>query len=86
MYIEFAVENNDKDPKIETGDHVRISKVTKSFAKGYTPNLFEKVFVIKKVKNTVPWTSIVEDLNAIEIVGIFYEKKKNKCRNENQQS
>ena len=53
MYIEFAVENNDKDPKIEVGDHVRISKVTNSFAKGYTPNLFEKVFVIKKVKNTV---------------------------------
>ena len=30
------------------------------FAKGYSPNWFEKVFVIKKVKNTVQLTCIIE--------------------------
>ena len=27
------------------------------------------------VKNTVPWTNVISDLNAEEIVGTFYEKK-----------
>ena len=42
---------NDKDPKFKVGDHVKISKEKKIFAKGYTPNWYEEVFVIKKVKN-----------------------------------
>ena len=29
----------------------------------------------EKVKNTVPWTFIISDLNDEEIVGIFYEKE-----------
>ena len=40
----------------------------------YTPDWSEHVFVIKKVKNTVPQTSEVEDLNEEEIVELFYEK------------
>ena len=35
----------------------------------------EEVFVIKKVKNTVPWTYVINDLNGEEIVGTFYEKE-----------
>ena len=55
-YIDFKKEVNDKDPKFKVGDHVRISKYKNIFAKGYTPNWSEEVFVIKKVKNTVSWT------------------------------
>ena len=36
-YIDFDVENNDKDPKFEVSDHVRISKYQNIFAKGFTP-------------------------------------------------
>ena len=43
-------EVNDKDPKFKVGDHVRISKYKNIFAKGYTPNWSEEVFVIKKLK------------------------------------
>ena len=43
--------------------------------RGYTPNWSEEVFVIKKVKNTVPWTYFINDLNVEEIVGTFYEEK-----------
>ena len=57
------------------GDHVRTSKYKNIFAKGYTPNWSEDVFVIKKVKNTVPWTYIINDLNGEEIIGTFYEKE-----------
>ena len=41
----------------------------------YTPNCSEEVFVIKKVKNTVPWTYVINDLNGEEIIGTFYEKE-----------
>ena len=68
-------ETNDKDPKFKFGDHVRISKYKNIFAKGYTPNWSEEVFVIKKVKNTVPWTYVISDLNGEEIMGTFYEKE-----------
>ena len=66
---------NDKNPKLRVGDHVRISKHKNIFAKGYTPNQSEEVFVIKKVKNTVPWSYIINDLNGEGIIGTFYEKE-----------
>ena len=31
--------------------------------------------MIKKAKNTVPWTYFIDDLNEEEIVGTFYEKE-----------
>ena len=37
--------------------------------------------MIKKVKNTVPWTCVVSDLKGEEIVGTFYE---NELRKTNQ--
>ena len=41
---------------LEFGDHVRISKYKNIFANGYTLNWSEEVFVVSKIKNTVPWT------------------------------
>ena len=61
-------EVNDKDLKFKVGDLVRISKYKNIFAKGYTPNWSEKVFVISKIKNTVPWTYVINDLNGEEII------------------
>ena len=43
-----------KDPKFKVGDNVRISKYKNIFAKGYTPNWSEEVFVTSKIKNIVP--------------------------------
>ena len=73
---------NNKDPKFKVGDRVRISKSKNIFAKGYAPNWSEKVFVIKKVKNTVPWTYVINDLNGEEITGTFYEKELRKTNQE----
>ena len=67
MELHSNKEVNDKDPKFKVGDHVRISKHKNTFAKGYTPNWCEEVFVIEKVKNTVPWTYVINDLNGEEI-------------------
>ena len=62
-YINIGKEVNDKDSKFKVGDHVRISKYKTIFAKGYTPNWSEEIFVIKEIKNTVPWAYVVNDLN-----------------------
>ena len=43
-------EVNDKVPKFKVDDHVKISKYKNIFAKGYTSNWSEEVFVIKKLK------------------------------------
>ena len=74
-YINFKKEVNDKNPKFKVGDHVRISKYKNIFAKGYTPNWSEEVFMIEKVKNTVPWTYVINDLDDEEIIGTFSEKE-----------
>ena len=74
-YINTDKETNDKDPKFKVGDRVRISKYKNIFAKGDTPNWSEEVFVVKKVKNTVPWTYAINDLNGEEIMGTFYGKE-----------
>ena len=74
-FAEYNEESNKKDPKFKIGDHVKISKYKNIFAKGYAPNWWDEIFVIKKVKNTVPWTCVINDLNAEEINGRFYEKE-----------
>ena len=74
-YIDFEKDFNNKNPKFKIGDHVRTSKYKKFFAKGYTPNWSEEDFVIKKVKNTIPWTYVINDLNDEEITRTFYEKE-----------
>ena len=75
MELHSSKEFDDKDPKFKVGDHVRISKYKNVFAKGYTPNWSEEISVIKKVKNTVPWRYVINDLNGDEIIGTFYEKE-----------
>ena len=74
-YIDFKKEINDKDPKLKVGDWVRISKCKNVFTKGYTPNCPEEVFVISKIKSTVPWTYVINDLNGEDIIETFFEKQ-----------
>ena len=74
-YINIDKEVNDKDLKSKVDGHVRISKFKNIFANDYTPNWSEEVFVIKEIKNTVPWTYFINDLNGERIIGTFYEKQ-----------
>ena len=55
-YIDSSKEINDKDSKFKVGDIVGILKYKNIFVKCYVPHWSEEVFVIKKVKNTVPLT------------------------------
>ena len=82
MYINTSKKINNKDPKFKVGDRVRISKYKNIFAKGYMLNWSEEVFVIKKIKNTIPWTYVINDLKGEEIIGTFYEKELQKTNQE----
>ena len=73
-YIGLKKDIDEEDPKLKVGDHVRISKYKNIFEKGYTPNWYEEVFVIKKVKNTMLWIYVISDMNGEELVRSFYEK------------
>ena len=81
-YINTSKKNNNKDPKFKVGDRARISKYKNIFAKGYMPNWSEELFVIKKVKNTVPWIYVIIDVDGEEIIGSFYEKELQKTNQE----
>ena len=74
-YINFKKEVNDKSPKFKVDDHVRISKYKNIFTKGYMPNWSEEIFIIKKIKNTIPWPYVINDLHGEEIIGTFYENE-----------
>ena len=74
-YLDLKKEVNNKDSKFKVGDHIRISKYKNIFAKGYTQNWSEEFFVVSKIKNTVPWRYVINDLNGEEIIGTFYEKE-----------
>ena len=54
---------------------VIVWKYKNIFSKGYTQNWSEEVFVISKIKNAVPWTYVISDLNGEPISGTFYEKE-----------
>ena len=77
-YIDSSKEINDEDPKFKIVDIVRISKFKNIFAKSYVSNWSDEIFVIRKVKNTVPWTQVVSDLKGEEIVGGFHKKESQK--------
>ena len=79
----FGAENNYKDPKFDVSDYLKISKYIDIFGKFNTPNWSEEVFVIKKVKNTVPWTEVIEDINDEEVVEHFMKKN---CKKQIKQS
>ena len=70
-FVNSRREIDNKDPKFKIDNIVRISKYENVFAKGYTSNWSEEVSVIKKVKNTVPWTYVLNDLNSEKVAGTF---------------
>ena len=61
--------------KFKIGDKVRISKIKKTFEKGYTPNFTIELFIIDKILPTVPTTYVLKDLLDEEISGTFYQQE-----------
>ena len=81
-YIYFPKEVHKKDLKLKVSDDIRILKYKNTFAKAYTSNWSEEVFVIKEVKNRIPSTYTISDVNGEKIIGTFYEKELQKPNQE----
>ena len=81
-YTEYNGNSNKKDPKFKAGDYVRISKYKNIFPKGYIANWSKEVFVVSKIKNTVPCTYVISNLNGEKITGSFHEKELQKTNQE----
>ena len=75
MHVDFNKENYKEGPKFTVGDNIRTSKYKNIFTKGYVPNWPDEVFVVTKVKNTVPWTMLL--VIFMENCGKFTKKNKN---------
>ena len=71
-YAEYNEDFNKKGPKYKVNDHVRISKYKNIFAKGYVPNWSEEFFIVNEIKNKIPWTYTINDLNGEKGIGTFY--------------
>ena len=74
-YIDSSKDDNESDPKFETGDIVKISKYKNIFTKSLHSKLVWKFSWLKKIKYTVPWTYVIIDLNGGEIAGTFNDKE-----------
>ena len=53
-YAEYNWDSHEKDPKFKVGDRESTSKYRNIFAKEHNQNWSEEVFVVSKIKNTVP--------------------------------
>ena len=74
-YINFNKKNNKEGPKLKVGEHLRISKCKNILLKSTLQIGLKKFLLLKNVKNTVPWTHVINDFNSEEIVETFYEKE-----------
>ena len=63
-----------KVPKFKVGDQVRLAVLKDTFEKAYIINYTDKVYTIKEVKRTLPYTYIVEDDKGKVHRGSFYEQ------------
>ena len=55
------------------GDRVRVSKHKMTFAKGYTPNWTNEIFIVHAVNPTVSVTYRLKDHDGEVVGGGFYE-------------
>ena len=62
-YIGFDDENNDIDLNFKVGNQKQISKYKNVFGNDQKPNWLEESFAFRKIRNTLPWTYVIEDLN-----------------------
>ena len=50
-YAEYNADSHEKEPKSKVGAHVRISRYKNIFAKGYTQNWSEEVFISTEINS-----------------------------------
>ena len=71
-FAEYNEESNEKGPKFKMSgfQSIRIFLLTDMLQIGV-----KRFLSLKKIKDTVPWTYVIDDLDNEEIIGTFYEKE-----------
>ena len=67
--------HNNKLPKFQVGDFVRVPDNRSVYSKGYTTTWNRELFKIHKINSTNPVTYILEDENKEIIQGKYYEQE-----------
>jgi hypothetical protein len=70
-----AEKENPPDAKFKIGDYVRLSKVKRTFEKGYTSRYTHEAFKVTSVSDNYPYLYQVDDLMGEPIEGKVYEKE-----------
>ena len=73
--INIKINKNEKIPKFQVGDYVRVPDKRNLYSKGYTTNWNRELFKIHKNNNTNPVTYSLIDENNEQIEGKYYEQE-----------
>ena len=73
--INIKINKNEKIPKFQVGDYVRVPDKRNLYRKGYTTNWNRELFKIHKINNTNPVTYGLVDENNEQIEGKAYEQE-----------
>ena len=72
-----------KEPALQVGDTVHISKARRTFKKGYLPHWSEEIFTIVERKGTQPPTFVLADYSNEILKGTFYPQELQKVTKAN---
>ena len=73
--INIKINKNEKIPKFQVGDYVRVPDKRNLYSKGYTTNWNRELFKIHKINPTNPVTYGLIDENNEQIEGKYYEQE-----------
>ena len=73
--INIKIIKNEKIPKFQVGDYVRVPDKRNIYSKGYTTNWNRELFKIHKINPTNPVTYGLVDENNEQIEGKYYEQE-----------
>ena len=71
----IKINKNEKLPKFQVGDYVRVPDKRNNYSKGYTTNWNRELFKIHSINSTNPVTYTLEDENKEIIQGKYYEQE-----------
>ena len=75
IIINNKINKNEKIPKFQVGDYVRVPDKRNIYSNGYTSNWIRELFKIQKINNTNPVTYGLVDENNELIEGKYYEQE-----------
>ena len=71
----FGASRKSRKPTLKAGDKVMLSKVRRTFKKGYLPGWTEEIFIVDRVLNTYVPSYKIKKYDETPLKGTFYEEE-----------